>query len=75
MIHARARERRVGTELLEHVEPGTPRHHHVENDQIRAEPTRNVEALVAVARLDELVAVPVERGAYERAQGVPRCRR
>ena len=46
----------VRAERGQHLGPGAPRHHHVEDGQRRPERPRELERLVAVVRLHDLVA-------------------
>ena len=64
------RDAALRPQALAHLEPVEPRQHHVEDDEIDRLGIEARERLVAVARLDDAVSVPLERIGQELLDGL-----
>jgi hypothetical protein len=66
--HRHVGQHLVGANVLEHLEPASPRHHHVEYDDVRPNPPGDLETLDSVVCLHELVAAVSEADADQLTQ-------
>jgi hypothetical protein len=59
--HLRRGHLPIRTELLQHTDPRTPRHHHVQHDQIRPKRTNRRKRLLTINRLEQIVPIHLQR--------------